>query len=584
MKTTKLRFAIAFLAVCFVSPPFLSAQGGWVKNTDPVNAVNQYTCVQSYAGAAFIDINQDGYVDIFAAPRTYFLNDSTGFFPTLYTLPFSPLNAACGVSFADLNNDSLPDCVVAAVQSKVFFNLGATGFADSSSKVPVFTNYASFGCAIGNLDNDDKPDFVFAHANGFHPNPTPCKLYVQKPNGFNPVRITDYTFTNTLAPYTNPYWSDYDLDGDMDLFIASGPVTGTPLPDYCYRNMLVETGKDTLIRMVSEKFAADNQDGQCYNFIDYDNDGDLDLCLTNYFSAPTRFYRNDGGVYTSLFFPFTNATTNLASCWGDYDNDGDLDVIITNDNQATRYYRNDGNGGFSFLNNINGFSTFRTNTVVNGDVDNDGDLDLFVHGLGNGGSTATCGLYINDTVAGNRNWVNISLTGGPSNYSAIGAIVRIKAIIRGQSVWQMREVNAQNTFQGQNDLRVHFGLDDATVIDAIVIRWPSGNVDTHVNFPANQFYHLSEGRGADGLERNLKKPVALKIYPNPADRIIRIDLPFTITRPVAYSITDIDGKVVQSGRIAQNDREIELSEMVSGNYFLTVTTADGTFTGNFVRR
>ncbi|MEZ4775329.1 MAG: FG-GAP-like repeat-containing protein [Bacteroidia bacterium] len=581
MKTENLRLAMAILVACFAGLPYLSAQGGWIKNTDINNAVNQYSCVQNYAGAAFIDINQDGYVDIFAAPKTYFLNDGTGNFPEIHTLPFNPPNAACGVSFADLNNDSLPDCVIAAIQSKVFFNLGPAGFADSSSKVPVFSNYASFGCAIGNLNNDDKPDFVFAHANGFHPSPTPCKLYVQSPFGFNPVRITGYTFTNTLAPYTNPYWSDYDLDGDMDLFIASGPAVGTSLPDYCFRNMFVETGKDTLVKMASEKFAIDNQDGQCYNFIDYDNDGDLDLCLSNYFGAPTRFYRNDAGIYTSVSLPFTNATTNLANCWGDYDNDGDLDVIFTNDNQSSRYYRNNGNGTFTSL--TNGFTTLRTCTVVNGDVDNDGDLDLYIHGLGNGGSPVACGLYINDTVAGNRNWVNITLRGNPSNYTAIGAVVRLKATIRGQSTWQIREVNAQNTFQGQNDLRLHFGLDDATVIEAIVIRWPSGGIDTHVNFPVNKFYELTEGKGADGLNKNPEKPLALKIYPNPAHDRIQIEVPLKIVKQATYSVSEINGKVVLTGILSAHSPTIDLSNVIAGNYFLTVLTKSGTWSGNFVR-
>jgi hypothetical protein len=184
--------------------------------------------------------------------------------------------------------------------------------------------------------------------------------------------------------------------------------------------------------MTSELFAIQIQDGQCFNFVDYDNDGDFDLCLTNYYSAPTRFYKNNGGTYLSIPTPFTTATTNIANCWGDYDNDGDLDVIITNDNQITRYYRND-NGVFVFLSN--GLSTpTATNGAANADYDNDGDLDVFFNGVGNNGNTTSVGLYRNDTVAGNRKWVNIKLTGTASNKSALGAIVRLKSTINGQPV------------------------------------------------------------------------------------------------------------------------------------------------------
>ena len=70
----------------------------------------------------------------------------------------------------------------------------------------------------------------------------------------------------------------------------------------------------------------------------------------------------------------------------------------------------------------------------------------------------------NDAVAGTRKWVNYTLKGTLSNKSAIGARIKIKATINGNPVWQTRMISAQNSFQGQNDLRVHFGLNDATSV------------------------------------------------------------------------------------------------------------------------
>src|SRR5262249_15618062 len=135
---------------------------------------------------------------------------------------------------------------------------------------------------------------------------------------------------DSLAPYTIPTWSDYDLDGDMDLFIGSGPAQVAPLPDFNYKNLLKETGSFSLERLTSFPFKVP-QDGQTYNFIDYDNDGDLDICLTNYSQAPSRFYLNSDTGYVSLTTPFTTTIGHLSNCWGDIDNDGFLDVLIATD-------------------------------------------------------------------------------------------------------------------------------------------------------------------------------------------------------------------------------------------------------------
>ncbi|HRI61064.1 MAG TPA: FG-GAP-like repeat-containing protein [Saprospiraceae bacterium] len=498
-------------------PVLCIAQGGWVKNTDPANAITQYTTIFPYVGAAFVDINSDNYPDLFAAPKTLFLNKGDGTFDLLTPLNFNPMAGASGSSWADLDNDGDNDCAVASTPSRIYLNNGQGVFSNVTAQAPGLTNYGSWACAIGDYNKDEQLDIIFAHANGYHPGvvPSPCKLYIQSGAPFSLQSVGGYPFTTLLNTYTNPFWSDYDLDGDMDLFIASGPVVMAGL-DPCYKNLKMETGTDTLVQMTAELFATQLQDGQCYNFIDYDNDGDFDLCLTNYISAPTRFYQNNGGTYTAVSTPFTTTATNLANCWGDYDNDGDQDVIITNDNAISRYYRNNGNGTFTFLSG--GFSTpTAVCGITNGDYDNDGDLDLFVNGIGNNGNTGSVGLYMNQTVAGDRNWVNFKLTGVASNKSAVGAIIRMKAVVGGNAVWQMREINAQNSFQSQNDLRIHFGLNDAVNIDSVIVRWPSGLAQHFSGLTANNFYTLTEGEDMPvvALVEPGQKPM-LRVFPNPA--------------------------------------------------------------------
>jgi hypothetical protein len=121
-----------------------------------------------------------------------------------------------------------------------------------------------------------------------------------------------------------------------------------------------------------------------------------------------------------------------------------------------------------------------------GDYDNDGFLDLFVTNFGS---------RVNDFFHNNGNtnsWIIIKCIGTVSNRSAIGAKVRIKATIRGQTMLQMREISGGGGYTSQNDLRVHFGLGDVTNIDAVRIEWPSGIVQEFPNVASKQFLTVTE--------------------------------------------------------------------------------------------
>ncbi len=551
-------------------------QGGWTKITDPQNAVSQYTTNFPYVGASFTDVNNDNLPDLFASPRTLFINQGNGRYILAAALNLNVLNATAGSSWADLDNDGDNDCVIAATPSRVFLNNGSGSFTNATSLFPGLQNYGSWGCAIGEINEDRGLEILFAHANGYHPGSAsePCRFYFPGDTAFGMHQLnTGYSFSQQLSSYTNPFWSDYDLDGDMDLFLASGPANGTPAQDPCYKNMKMETGIDTMIRMTAELFAQHTQDGQCYNFIDYDNDGDLDLCITNYYSAPTRLYKNDGGVYNVISTPFSAATTNIANCWGDYDNDGDLDVIITNDNSPVRYFRNDA-GSFIYISD--GLTTpTATNGATNGDYDNDGDLDVFFNGVGNNGNTISVGLYRNDTAAGNRKFINIKLSGISSNKSALGSVVKIKSVINGIHVRQMREVNAQNSFQGQNDMRLHFGTGNATMIDSVIIKWPKGLTETYTNISTNKFYNAVEGSGlfeivtSGVVQTGSQLPDRISLfqnYPNPFNPVTKIE----------FSIPPAERKDLQYVKLKiYNVSGQEIETLISENL------GPGTYTANW---
>lgn len=548
----------------------VNAQGNFILQTDTANPINTFSSAGTYRGCAWADINNDGLIDFHAAPNYLFMNMGNGQFTAVANpmFPNNPLGSGpASTSWADFDNDGDIDCFIGARKSRLYRN-GAGQFTLDSTMYATQGDYLAWSACMGDINNDARMDVCQVYANGFFPGttPTPCFLQIQDANGIL-NNVTGYAFTDSLAAYTVPYFSDFDLDGDMDLFVASGPA-GTPGFDYCYRNLKTETGDDTLERITNTLFATQQQDGQCYNFIDYDNDGDLDLCLTNYNGAPTRFYKNNNGIYSTLTLPFTTTTINLANNWGDYDNDGDLDVIITNDGGLVRYYRNDGNDVFTSI-TLNLTTKSGGACPSNCDYDNDGDLDLFIMGTG----TAK-GLYKNDSLAYGNNWVNIKCNGTLSNKSAIGTIVRIKAVINGQPVWQLREINAMNTFMGHNDLRVHFGLGNATSIDSIIIHYLNGANEIFTGVAVNAFYSNTEGSGilsAVTLVKEKENPAfAFIAYPNPAGSYMLVKNKNLKEITSAYKLYNASGLELQSALLENDTTKINTAHLSSGIYFVCI--------------
>lgn len=548
----------------------LRAQSTWIKlSASNLPAITQQI-PGKYLGAAWVDLDNDGDIDLFVAPNKLYKNIGAAQFVAMDTLPFTPLNNygssfVGGSSWADLNNDGFIDAVIASEPAGVFKNNGNGTFTNISNTLPGLNNYPAWGAAIGNWNMDAFLDFTFVHAAGFHSSSMQSsKLYLNNNNSITPQLKTGYQITDSLRPFTVPYWSDYDLDGDMDLFVASGPG-GTAGYDFCYKNIKKETGKDSLIRMTSELFATQKQDGQCYNFVDFDNDADLDLCLTNYGGMVSKLYKNTNGIYTQINSPWLFALPLLSNCWGDYDNDGDLDFITSGDGFMLSYYNNDGLGNFnlkpSIINLTNGASG-----VINGDIDNDGDLDLFASGKNNSRQ-----LYLNDTLAQGNNWINIKLVGTVTNKSAIGSIVKIKSLINGSSKWQMREVNAQNSFQGMNDLRIHFGLNTSTIIDSIQIRWPSGTIQNYTNISANNFYTFTESGNVTTITSNFdlfssNENDWVKFSPNPTNNLVKFWLTHDTENPTFIEVFDSNGKRIKQQNF-YNKSEIDLSNFEKGVYY-----------------
>ncbi len=540
----------------------LNSQSLFTKITDTPPAMFTNTAAP-YKGAVWIDFDQDNWPDLFVSQRFLFRNTRDGGFVQFPDVAGAAAGQfAAGSSWGDIDNDGHPDCITASLTSGVHRNNSDSTFTLITSELPNFSAYSAWDCALADADNNGRLDLLYVHAaGGFHPTgPFPCRLYLQNTDG-DFTQITGYEFTDGNAPYTIPTWSDYDLDGDMDLFIGTGPANNPPgaQPDYNYKNLLKETDTFTLERLETFPFKVP-QDGQVYNFIDYDNDGDLDICLTNYSQAPSRFYQNNNGTYVSKSTPFTILAGHLSNCWGDVDNDGFLDVLIATDGDPNaRFYRNLGNGSFAAA-QIAGAADTKICGIVMADYDNDGDLDFYTNG-----ATTGRALFRNDDLAGNRNWAQFTLEGVQSNRSAIGALLRLKTA----AGWQIREVSAHNSFQGQNDLRQHFGLNEATSIDSLEVRWPSGLTQTFTNLMPNLFYKLVENENI-GIIVGTTEPnekIKLTIQPNPVNREFEIRADEKIE---VIQLFDSTGKIIPVETVLfENGVRVRFSgEVPAGAYFV----------------
>ena len=563
----------------------------FVKVTDTLNPVVSGTFSGNYFGTSWVDVDNDGKLDLYVNRKAIYKNLGSGNFTQTGT-GMQNQTGNLSNTWADYNNDGFIDCWVTstgASNSFLYKNNGDGSFTKITSGDIGDSSYnTGWGCAWGDYDNDGYTDLVIAAANGFGVVNHPNRLYHNNGDG-SFSRIDMHGLTDTLAPFTVPAWNDYDQDGDMDLFIGSGPG-GTVSYDYLYKNMLKETGTANLIRLYLPPLTTDLVDGQIWNVIDYDNDGDLDAFLTNYADGiPNNLYRNNNGSYERMTAAqvgpiVSDLGSSLANLWGDFNNDGFIDCFVTRESASALYYKNNGNGTFTRLDSIAvSLNTGGNFGATAGDYDNDGSLDLYVTG-----STSSKGLYRNDLTNGNK-WINIKcIGGGPqsnlSNKSAIGTKVKAKATINGVPVWQHRDVLAQNSFNSMNMLNVHFGFGNANVIDSLVIIWPRGLTEVATNVAVNSFYKATEGQGiVSGISQALNYiPDDFKLfqnYPNPFNPSTVIGYQLAVSNFITLKIFDITGKEIrtlvnQKQPAGNYEVTFDSEGLSSGIYFYKLSAGD----------
>lgn len=338
---------------------------------------------------------------------------------------------------------------------------------------------------FGDFNNDGWVDIFGCDDNA------PSHIYLNNGAGnFTESSMINFALPNGSDNSGNygSVWTDFDNDGDLDLYIAKCRQGVNSPSDYRRIDVLfVNDGNNNYTEMAATYGVANGWQTWTASFGDIDNDGDLDLLATNH-DHESQIFTNDGtGHYTdvtaSTGFDITDITP-IESVMEDFDNDGFNDLLITGSD--SRFYHNNGNGTFTKIDNL--FDGNNMESFAVGDLNHDGFPDVYA-------SYAT--IYtnpsnINDVVwLNNRNsnhFITFDLRGTISNHGAIGA----KAIIYGAWGRQVREVRAGESYGTANSAMLHFGLGSATVVDSVVIHWPSGIDQTIVNPAVDEFVKVTE--------------------------------------------------------------------------------------------
>jgi hypothetical protein len=541
------------LVLCSLCPVALLAQTftrittGNPIVTDPAPGSSQYT------GCAWADFDHDGDQDLYVVQQGLYRNDGSGQFTRVAGMPADHGNAL-GCSWADFDNDGDPDLYVSGGPpggSYLNRNDGGGVFTRVTTGVIGNANFQQgWGCAWGDYDNDGRCDLIIAAAFGFNGIITPCHLLHNDGNGDFTSADTSIVVAIGNSSFTVPSWNDIDNDGDVDLFIASGPATGSPDRDFLYENRGTQPGQTFFRRVTTGALATDLHDGQLYNWVDIDGDGDLDCYVTNYGGLSgfqNTLYRNNAGVFAKLTAVvagpiISDAQHSLASVWGDFDNDGDMDCYVTNEaGEFSMYYTNNGSGVFT----NDAASTLHALGphwgAAAADFDQDGDLDLYAHG-----SAASRGLYRNDSPVTNG-WLDVRCEGSTSNRSAIGARVWMRATIGGTSRRLVQQVSAQNSFNGHSSFDLHFGAGDAAVVDSVIVRFPSGTTRVFTQVALRQTLVVPEdittAVGSDGIPSPRDGLGIRWLSGNPVRDRMRFALTTTVAGDVQLAVVDASGRV-----------------------------------------
>ena len=514
---------------------------------------NKYLLETTGCGVAFYDYDQDGWLDIFLVNGWRLEGFPQGGEPSCHLFKnnrdgtFLDVTAKAGLArqgwgqaccVGDYDNDGCDDLFVTYYgQNALFRNNGDGTFSDVTAKAGLLQarNRWNSGCAFLDYNRDSHLDLFVANYIDLDlktaplPESGPCTykgIIVAcgppgLPGGKNILYRNngDGTFSdvsdksgmwNTVGQYgLGVCVADLDNDGWPDIYVANDSNAAT-----IYQNQKDGTFADVAIE-AGAALSPDGkpQAGMGVSIGDYNHDGNLDIVKTNFAGDTASLYKNLGnGAFDDQTYQSGLGLNTRYLMWGvgffDMDNDGWLDILIANGHvypevntarteapyaQPKYLYRNLRDGRFEDVSEKGGTGITAAAPARGccfGDYDNDGDLDVVVNCMNALPQLLRCDADVQ------RNWIKIKAVGVKSNRTGIGARVRVAARPNASAtvaIVQTDEVRSGSGYYSQNDLRLHFGLDQADIVDMVEVRWPSGQVDVFKNLAVNQLYILREG-------------------------------------------------------------------------------------------
>jgi hypothetical protein len=514
----------------------------------------QFIIETNGSGVGLLDYDNDGWLDIYlvngstydamsgrsTSPKAaLFHNNHDGTFTNVAEKAGVTNDRwGTGVAIADFDNDGWPDIYVSNFgKNRLYHNNHDGTFTDVAEKAGVTLGNWSTGPTWGDYDGDGRLDlFVpgYLHYDLANPPAPGTKAVNFSECQFRGVNVMcgprglkgepdhlfhnngDGTFTDVSEKAgvsdKNGYYGmssvfiDVNNDGKPDLL-----VTNDSTPNYLYINK----GDGTFDDDSYASGYALNENGRETASMglatgDYRNNGLIDIYNTVFSDDYNPLYRNDGDAnYTDISYQMGIAEPTVPFLgWGtaffDYDNDGWKDIIVANGHvypavdqmlwgtswaQRPLLFHNVNGTKFELMPAVEGTALAKTYVgrgLAVGDLFNDGKLDVVINALD--GVPA----LLRNVSSDKNHWIEFKLTGGAkSPRDAVGATVYLTA----NTIKQRGDVVSGGSYESTNDLRVHFGLGDATVIDAVEVHWPSGARERFSVSHVDQIVPLVEGKG-----------------------------------------------------------------------------------------
>ncbi|MDA9756142.1 CRTAC1 family protein, partial [Flavobacteriales bacterium] len=307
------------------------------------------------------------------------------------------------------------------------------------------------------------------------------------------IDLTDYDLAdyqgNDHSGNYGTVWTDFDSDGDIDLFIAKcRQFVNDPNDPRRINQLWVNDGNGGWTEEALERGLVLYEQSWTTDFADIDNDGDFDCLATNH-SSTIKLLENDGTGYFTDITPGSGLEISgffLQAKMDDFDNDGFVDLIYTGGDNG--YFRNNGDGTFTEMPNTFPYGD-TMHSFASGDVNRDGQLDVYASygdGYVSPDNNNPDVLWLND---GNENhWIAFDLEGFESNVDAVGA----KVILTGDFGTMVREVRGGESYGITCTFACRFGLGAHETVDQAVVKWPSGFETVIANPEIDQYHNVLE--------------------------------------------------------------------------------------------